>query len=173
MYKIATTNMSGREPYPFPRLENDTNFVGRSPEKSSTASCKLSGSTGDKWTKLSTTKTLSSSRQEAGSHDPQAPLDSLDFVLKSRYNHSEEFKRSKAETLFQSETAGVPDHGRVLKNRPVVPKPVTLEEVKLKTYSPKRKITTNSSKSLAIECTHSEATNRGYSRKDDGGFYPI
>ena len=162
--------MSGRDPHPFPRLENDTNFVGRSPEK---ASCQLSGGSGNKWTKLSTTKTLSSSRQEAGSHDPQAPRNSLDFVLKSRYNQSEEFERSKAETLFQPETEGVPDHGRVLKNRPVVPKPVTLEEVELKTYSPKRKITTHSNKSLAIECPHSEATNRGYSRKDDGGFYPI
>lgn len=163
--------MSGRNPYPTPQLENDTNFVGP-PSEDITGhfSKRLSGSDGDQWTRLNTTKTLSSARQEVVSHDPQAPRDSLDFVLKCQYNHSDEFMRSKAETLVQPETVGQ-NHGRVLKNRPSPLKPVTLEDLQLKEHFPARKTTTHSSKGLAIESHHSEATNRGYSRKHDGGFY--
>ena len=164
------TEMSGRNPYPFPQLENDTNFVGQSPDKPTKTTVRLSDGSEGAWSRLNSTKTLASERQEVTSHDPQAPRDSLDFVLKSQYDHSEEFKRSKAETLVQPETAGL-DHGRVLKNRPAVPKPVTLEDTQLLEYSPSRKTTTHSSKGLAIESHHSEATNRGYSRKHDGGFY--
>ena len=162
--------MSGRNPYPFPQLENDTNFVGSSPEKPTGASTRLSGGGSDHWTRLNATKTLSSTRQEVFSHDPQAPHDSLDFVLKSQYDHSNEFMHSKAETFVQPETAGQ-KHGRVLKNRPAPPEAVTLETQQLVEHSPTRKTTTHSSKGLAIESHHSEATNRGYSRKHDGGFY--
>ena len=63
------------------------------------------------------------------------------------------------------------DHGRVLKNRPVISEPVTLETKELVAFTQDHKTTTHSSKGLAIESHHSEATNRGYSRKDDGGFY--
>ena len=165
--------MSGRDPYPFPRLENDTNFVGRrsSKERSGDGVPTLSTSSdNDQWTRLNATRTLSSARQEVAIHDPQAPRDSLDFVLKCQYNHSDEFMQSKAETLMQPETVGE-DHGRVLKNRPSPVKPVTLEDLPLVDQSPSRKTTIHSSKGLAIESHHSEATNRGYSRKHDGGFY--
>ena len=160
--------MSSRNPYPFPRLENDTNFVGRSSKE--TDGNKSTRSNSNPWTRLNATKTLSSERQEVASHDPKAPRDSLDFVLKCQYNHSDEFMRSKAETLMQPETVGE-NHGRVLKNRPSPCTPVTLEDLQLTVQSPDRKTTTHSSKGLAIESHHSEATNRGYSRKHDGGFY--
>ena len=159
---------SGRDPFPFPRLENDTSFTGSSPEKK-TSRDKF-GEDIEKWERLNGTKTLASMRHEYDNYDPQVPIDNLDFVLKTQYNHSEEFMRSKAQTLVQPETAGLP-HGRTLKNRPVVPKPVTLADQQLREYSSARKTTTDSSKGLAIESHHSEATNRGYSRKHDGGFY--
>ncbi|CAI8045891.1 Uncharacterized protein C1orf194 homolog [Geodia barretti] len=164
--------MSGRDPYPFPRLENDANFVGRrSKERSGDAVPTFSStSSDDQWTRLNATKTLSSARQEVAIHDPQAPRDSLDFVLKCQYNHSDEFMRSKADTLMQPETIGQ-EHGRVLKNRPSPCNPVTLEDLPLVDQSPSRKTTIHSCKGLAIESHHSEATNRGYSRKHDGGFY--
>ena len=163
--------MSDRNPYPFPRLENDADFVGRSSgEDNGTTSAKLSSSGGNQWTRLNATKTLSSARQEVASYDPQAPRDSLDFVLKCQYNHTDEFMRSTAETLVQPETVGQ-NHSRILKNRPSPCKPVTLEDKPLIEHSPARKTTTHSSKGLAIESHHSEATNRGYSRKHDGGFY--
>lgn len=47
-----------------------------------------------------------------GSFLLQAPNDSLDFVIKSTYNHHKEFLSSKAETLVQHETVGLP-HGYV------------------------------------------------------------
>ena len=170
--------MTTRDPYPFPRLENDNEFVGTKDEsKSGNANkmvlketVKLTAGEPDPWTRLNASKTLSSHRRDAYYYDPQAPYDSLDFVLKCQYNHHQEFMQSKAETLMQPETVGL-DHGRVLKNRPVIPEPVTLETKELVTFSEGRKTTTHSSKGLAIESHHSEATNRGYSRKDDGGFY--
>ena len=163
--------MSGRDPYPFPRLENDTNFVARSAtEEVGTATARLSPSSNDPWKRLNAIKTLTSERQEVASHDPQAPRDSLDFVLKCQYNHSSEFMSSKSETLVQPETVGQ-NHGRVLKNRPSPTKPATMEDLPLVEFSPSRKTTIHSCKGMAIESHHSEATNRGYSRKHDGGFY--
>lgn len=179
--------MTARDPYPFPRLETDDEFIGtkdRSGNKSLSNSggsnlnksgeqienVKLRPGEPDPWTRLNASKTLSSQRRDAYYHDPQAPYDSLDFVLKCQYNHHQEFMKSKAETLMQPETVGM-DHGRVLKNRPVIPEPVTLETKELVTFTEGRRTTTHSSKGLAIESHHSEATNRGYSRKDDGGFY--
>ena len=174
--------MTTRDPYPFPRLENDDEFVGtkdRSGNNDSGGGKNKSGDAEtlnlmpgepDPWTRLNSIKTLSSHRRDVYYHDPQAPYDSLDFVLKCQYNHHQEFMKSKAETLMQPETVGL-DHGRVLKNRPKIPEPVTLETKELVAFGEGRKTTTHSSKGLAIESHHSEATNRGYSRKHDGGFY--
>ena len=177
--------MTTRDPYPFPRLENDDEFVGTKNKSGENIASytygnlkgsgnqetvKLRPGEPDPWTRLNASKTLSSHRRDAYYYDPQAPHDSLDFVLKCQYNHHHEFMKSKAETLMQPETAGL-DHGRVLKNRPVIPEPVTLETKNLVAFTESRKTTTHSSKGLAIESHHSEATNRGYSRKDDGGFY--
>lgn len=162
-----------RNPYPYPRIENDDNFVKKSPNKTADnqeQSLKLSPGEKDPWSRLNDTHTLTSHRRNVDYYDPQTPNDKLDFVLKCQYNHSEEFLKSTAETLIQAETLGVP-HGRILKNRPVIPKPITLEEKELVSYSEPRKTTVNSAKGLAIEGHHSEATNRGFSRKNDGGFY--
>ena len=173
--------MTSRDPYPFPRLENDDDFVGSESKSLSNSghSLKRSGDSEtlrlsqgelDPWTRLNATKTLSSHRQEIMYYDPQAPRDSVDFVLKCQYDHHKEFMSSKAQTLVQPETLGV-NHGRVLKNRPIVPEPVTLDTKALVTFAEPRKTAIHSAKGLAIESHHSEATNRGYSRKHDGGFY--
>lgn len=168
---VCFAAMSGRDPFPRPRQENDDQFVGRSPPQNAPRdSIKLKPGEMDPWTRLSVSPTLSSHRHGVYHYDSQAPNDSLDFVIKCQYNQSEQFMSSKAETLVQKETLGLP-HGRILKNRPVIPKPETLEEKKLSSYCEPRKTTVHSSKGLAIESHHSEATNRGYSRKDDGGFY--
>lgn len=166
--------MSNRDPYPFPRLENDTDFVGspgKRPSSGAKETLKLSkGEATDPWTRLNATRTLASHRREVDHYDPQAPRDSLDFVLKCQYDHHREFMKSAAETLMQPETLGM-DHGRVLKNRPVVPEIETLETKQLVSSTQPRNTTIHSSKGLAIESHHSMATNGGYSRKHDGGFY--
>ncbi len=169
--------MTERDPFPFPQLENDDNFVKNGQSFNNSEELNLSGnkvtlSPGEKkpWERLHNTKTLSSQRHEVYHYDPKEPIDNLDFVLKCQYDHHYSFMSSKAESLLQKETLGV-DHGRILKNRPVVPEPVTLETKELVTHCQQRKTTIDCSKGLSIESHHSEATNRGYSRKQDGGFY--
>ncbi len=163
---------SERDPYPHPRLENDSNFTKVSPQKQTNNNEVYKSQPGieDPWNRLNYTPTLVSHRRHVYYYDPQAPRDDLDFVLKCQYDHSEEILKSKAETLLQPETVGIPN-GRVLKNRPVVPEPITLEQQELVDYMHPRKTTVNSAKGLAIASHHSEATNRGYSRKVGGGFY--
>lgn len=170
--------MSARDPYPFPRLENDNDFLGNSGKicdataegNATKNTVRLSAGVADPWTRLNAVKTLSSVRREVYYRDPQAPNDSLDFVLKCQYDHHGEFMKSTAETLMQPETIGI-NHGRILKNRPKVTEQETLDTKQLTEYVDERKMTVHSSKGLAIESHHSEATNRGYSRKHDGGFY--
>ena len=62
------------------------------------------------WNRLNSSKTLSSARREIYHFDPQAPSDSLDFVLKAEYNQHQEFLKGANETLVQKETLGK-DHG--------------------------------------------------------------
>lgn len=158
-----------RNPYPFPRLENDENFKKENQEHiKGQQITQKEGS--DQWNRLFRTETLSSKRREVFHFDPQAPNDSLDFVIKSAYNHHGEFLSSKAETLVQPETKDF-IHGRVLKNRPPPAGPaIDLNKLPLRMSSSNKKESINSVTG-AIESHHSAATNRGYSRKHDGGFY--
>ena len=79
----------------------------------------------DPWKRLNLTPTLSSIRREAYYYDPkvivgdlqlqllallQAPNDKLDFVMKSKYDHHNEFMKSTSESLVQPETLELP-HG--------------------------------------------------------------
>ena len=130
----------------------------------------VDNSQNNQWDRLLHTPTLASTRRRSDYFDPQAPDDSLDFVIKCQYDHHREFSKSRAEVLIQPESLAML-HGRVLKNRPERPDTVTLERKELVTHQEPRKTTIHSCKSLAIESHHSEATNRGYSRKHDGGFY--
>ena len=132
---------------------------------------KVDNSLKNQWDRLLHTPTLASTRRRSDYFDPQAPDDSLDFVIKCQYDHHREFSKSKAEVLVQPESQANMDHGRVLKNRPERPDTVTLDRKELVSHQELRKTTIHSCKSLAIESHHSEATNQGYSRKHDGGFY--
>ena len=62
------------------------------------------------YNRLYETGTLSSKRREVQHFDPNAPNDSLDFVLKTTYNQHKEFLKDSAQTLVQPETLGM-DHG--------------------------------------------------------------
>ncbi|XP_062607261.1 protein CFAP276-like isoform X1 [Saccostrea cucullata] len=162
---------SERDPYPFPRLQNDENFYGPSSTEQKAYDVPVHlAQNEDPWNRLNGTCTLASSRREIYHMDPKAPRDSLDFVLKSKYNHHEEFLRAKNETLIQPETAGE-DTGRVLKNREVeviVPKPYLNHP--LIVIEQKKKDSIHSIEN-AIEGHHTQTTNRGYTRKPDGGFF--
>jgi len=167
----AKMTASIRDPYPFPKLQNDDDFRGiRTTEKIPYGEPTHMAQTQNPWNRLNTRCTLSSSRREVYHFDPLAPRDSLDFVLKSQYDHHNEFLRARSQTLVQPETAGLP-HGRTLKNRiPEVPAEVNPLNHPLKQYNVQKKEVIHSIHN-AIESHHSAATNRGYSRKHDGGFY--
>jgi len=166
-----------RDPYPFPKYENDGDFTGvkatqvgiRHRPKAGTTF--LGAFSGERpWDRLHQTQTLSSQRRTVHHYDPQEPRDDLDFVVKSQYNHHKEFLKSKAETLFQPETIGM-YHGRKLKNKPPSPPPVIQQEDIVMKKSISKKNENINSINGAIASHHSAATNGGYSRKHDGGFY--
>lgn len=162
---------STRDPYPFPTVQNDDDFCGtqRAMKDPYTMPTHLAQKQGP-WHRLNSTCTLSSSRREVYHHDPNAPRDSLDFVLKAEYNHHGEFLKDQTETLVQPETLGK-EHGRILKNRTYqVPPPKPELNHPLRIAESKKKESPHSIKN-AIEGHYSQATNRGYSRKPDGGFF--
>ncbi|XP_072026180.1 protein CFAP276-like [Amphiura filiformis] len=166
--------LSNRDPYPFPRLQNDDSFIGATQTYQDVSNRDPThiAQKQDPWDRLNTTATLASSRREIYHHDPKAARDSLDFILKANYDHHGAFLQSKSETLVQPETVGA-NHGRILKNRtkeverPFDPMSPPLRKIEI--HDPK-KDSLHSVKG-AIESHHSAATNQGYSRKHDGGFY--
>jgi len=176
---MNTIEMSNRDPYPFPKLENDANFYGTNAMQSTEYEDPTHlAQTKDPWNRLNTTCTLASSRREVYHYDPKAPRDSLDFVLKANYDHHGELLKSKSETLKQPETIGT-EHGRVLKNR--TEKKEKRKEMRerkaaedskpsvVNVHNPKKE--SYHSVKGAIESHHTPATNQGFSRKHDGGFY--
>lgn len=162
---------STRDPYPFPRQQNDENFAGT--QQSEKHGYNLPAHLAQKeepYSRLYETGTLSSKRREVQYFDPSAPNDSLDFVLKTEYNQHKEFLKDSAQTLVQPETLGM-NHGRILKNRTVqVPPPQPAQGHPLRITVYPRKEDINSIKNF-IEGHHTQTTNNGYIRKPDGGFF--
>ncbi|XP_041348509.1 uncharacterized protein C1orf194 homolog isoform X2 [Gigantopelta aegis] len=161
---------SMRQPYPFPTYENDTQFAGiMQTEKDPYCLPTHLAQQKDPWNRLNTKQTLTSSRREYFYCDPVAPNDSLDFILKSQYNQHEELFRNKNETLHQAETLGLP-HGRKLKNRETVTviSPLHMNHPIMITEQKKKDSMHSIRNAIGV---HSDATNAGYSRKQDGGFF--
>lgn len=101
-----------RDPILYPRFENDETFSGSLARKKipfqrdeiKTTQC------AEPWSRLYSTATLSSGRHEIYSNDSKAPLDSLDFLLKSQYDQQSETFAGKARTSVQLESV-TDDHG--------------------------------------------------------------
>ncbi|XP_029428988.1 uncharacterized protein C1orf194 homolog isoform X1 [Rhinatrema bivittatum] len=162
-----------RDPFPYPRYENDVTFTGKAPITQRAAYSKPThlSQQEDPWHRLNATATLSSTRREVFYFDPQAPNDNLDFSLKGLYNHHEDVLKNKNEIIFQKETFRE-DHGRILKNRVKERPPSDRPKYLVREWVNPRKENIHCIEG-AIESHHTAATNRGYSRKDDGGFYSI
>ncbi|XP_033102580.1 uncharacterized protein C1orf194 homolog [Anneissia japonica] len=165
--------LSNRNPYPFPQIQNDEDFVGTNKvQKKPYGDPTHIAQRKDPWNRLNSTPTLASARREVYHHDPKAPQDSLDFILKAHYDHHGQFLSNRTETLHQSETF-TEDHGRILKNRVVEEEknfdPMSPPLRTIEILNPKRE--SLHSVEGAIESHHSAQTNNGYSRKHDGGFY--
>ncbi|XP_069489636.1 cilia- and flagella-associated protein 276 [Ambystoma mexicanum] len=162
-----------RDPFPYPKYENDTSYCGWGPVEQGGSYSKPThlAQNEDPWNRLHATPTLSSARRDVCYFDPIAPHDSLDFNLKTMYNHQSDLLQTKNEAIFQRETF-TEDHGRILKNRVKEALPSAELKMSLKQWVSPRKQTIDSVHG-AIVGHHSAATNRGYSRKQDGGFYSI
>ena len=126
------------------------------------------------WNRLFHTPTLTSARREIFHHDSNAPVDCLDFELKSLYDHHNEFLKTQKQVLQQSETHGN-SGGRILKNRKklaVIQDDTSdgFQNKALKIIEASKREDINNHDG-AIPSHHNAATNRGYSRKHDGGIF--
>lgn len=160
-----------RNPFPFPKIQTDEDFVGqRNTQKQPYKIATTDAQRQEPWNRLNSIPTLSSARREIYHADPQAPRDSLDFVIKAHYDHHNEFLSGNNQTLVQRETVS-DDPGRVLKNRvkEVIPE-FDPRYPPLQKIGDNKKVNINSIEG-AIQSHHNAATNRGYSRRHDGGFY--
>ena len=68
----------------------------------------------DPWNRLNRKPTLASYRREVYHYDPQSPNDSLDFIIKAKYDQHTEFLRGNNDILMQKETV-TDTHGYVNK----------------------------------------------------------
>ncbi|XP_018432317.1 PREDICTED: uncharacterized protein C1orf194 homolog [Nanorana parkeri] len=159
-----------RDPFPYPKYENDNSFQGKGQSLCYQKSLVLTqGET--PWNRLHATPTLSSARRSAYYNDPESGADSLDFNLKATYNHHNSLLKNRNETLFQLETF-TDNHGRILKNQVKELSTSQEENTGFRQWVSPQKISVYSIEG-AITSHHSAATNRGYSRKKDGGYYSI
>ncbi|KAL3316608.1 hypothetical protein Ciccas_004740 [Cichlidogyrus casuarinus] len=98
-----------------------------------------------------------------------APNDDLDLKIKSQYNQHTDFLKTTAEALLQKETVG--NTKRVLKRRIKAPPeeiPPMNHPIKMYTYDRALSLFCSNN---AISGNHTLATNGGYSRKPDGGYF--
>ncbi|XP_053313812.1 cilia- and flagella-associated protein 276 [Spea bombifrons] len=160
-----------RNPFPYPPYENDNTFRGREMQRATYRNPPHLEQQEDPWNRLNATPTLSSARRTVYYTDPEAPSDSLDFHLKSLYDHHNSLLKDRNETLFQMETL-TDSHGRILKNRVKETPPPQEEKSNIRQWVSPQRISVYSIDG-AIVSQHTAATNRGYSRKQDGGYYSI
>ncbi|XP_036434292.1 protein C1orf194 homolog [Colossoma macropomum] len=154
-----------RDPFPFPRYENDQTFTGnqvcqKPPFKKPTHIAQND----QPWSRLNDTATETSMRRSVLYHDKEAPKDSLDFHLRSVYDNHLDFLRNKNQTLLQRETL----KERRVKHKEADEPICDTQEMRVWVNPQKESIYSIEG---TIESHHNASTNRGYSRKHDGGFY--
>uniref|UniRef100_A0A6I8PHJ9 Uncharacterized protein n=1 Tax=Ornithorhynchus anatinus TaxID=9258 RepID=A0A6I8PHJ9_ORNAN len=103
----------------------------------------------------------------------QVPKDDLDFRIKTLYDHHSGFLQDKSQVLLHSETVN-DDHGRLKMPIPEeLPPPVlpykTIQGTLRHWVNPKKE--SIYSVQGTIVSPHNAATNGGFSRKMDGGFF--
>ncbi|XP_072304687.1 cilia- and flagella-associated protein 276 [Eucyclogobius newberryi] len=96
--------MNGRDPYPPKKLENDFTLSGyKAPQKITYNKPSHMAQTEEPWSRLHDSATHSSFRRTVFC-DTQAPRDSLDFQLKTVYDHHKDFFCSKNQILCQRDS---------------------------------------------------------------------
>ncbi|XP_037356003.1 cilia- and flagella-associated protein 276 isoform X1 [Talpa occidentalis] len=125
------------------------------------------------WRRLSLIPTATSLRRDIYFFDPKIPKDDLDFRLSALYNQHTGIFNNKNEILLHQET--IKDtHGIVAQFpgeclAPAPPPPITSRANIRHWINPKKE--SIHSIQGSIVSPHTAATNGGYSRKNDGGFF--
>ncbi|XP_019486184.1 PREDICTED: uncharacterized protein C1orf194 homolog [Hipposideros armiger] len=165
-----------RDPFQHPTLDNDGSYVGklRASEKLPCKNPAHLAQLQQPWSRLSSTPTITSIRRDAHFFKPEIPKDDLDFRLAALYNHHLEAFKNKSEILTHPETTQVTH--RIIKIQfpgeflapPPLPPINFLANIR-HWINPKK----DSIHSIqgSIVSPHTAATNGGYSRKNDGGFF--
>ncbi|XP_040327134.1 cilia- and flagella-associated protein 276 isoform X1 [Herpailurus yagouaroundi] len=126
------------------------------------------------WSRLNSTPTITSMRREVYFFDPEIPKDDLDFRLAALYNHHTGTFKNKNETLLHQETTQ-DTHGIIKTQFPGEPLPPPLppsitSQANIRHWINPKKESIHSIQG-SIVSPHTAATNGGYSRKNDGGFF--
>lgn len=157
-----------RDPFPLPRYENDYTYTGnKAIQKLPYGKPTHLAQNDEPWRRLHNTTTRASSHRNVFHYDTAAPKDSLDIHLKSTYDHHLGLFQNKNQTVTQRDTVALDN--ATLKNRESEDS-VRETGNKIKVWVDTQKASINSIKG-SIESHHTASTNRGYSRKHDGGFY--
>ncbi|XP_067913802.1 cilia- and flagella-associated protein 276 [Heterodontus francisci] len=188
-----------RDPFPFPKYENDDDFRGGRKAEQSRQYLQPThlAQQENPWNRLNAAVTVASASKGIYLYNPKAPRDSLDLHLNTVYNHSEDFLKHKNEVLLQKSTCD-PQSGCWLSTNDQQPEDIFRKKMVKdavqkdicgcapqqpdtsahylcdrpppKLWMSPTKLSEHSMDG-AIRSQHTAATNRGYSRKFDGGFF--
>ncbi len=154
-----------RDPLSYPRLENDDQFQGKYEIQKFPFTTSTSQAQKDEpFQRLFNTHTLTSSRHQVFNHDPQAPNDSLDFLLKSKYDQHADLLNPINKSRYQKETFDE-DHGRILKNREkvvVIPEPPLNHPLKIAAEPKKERL--EQAKLAISKCFHTNQYAKQFKR---------
>lgn len=165
-----------RDPLQRPTLENDDSYLGKLraskklPYKNPTHLAQQQ----EPWSRLSSTPTITSTRRDIYFLDPEIPKDDLDFRLAALYNHHTGTFKNKSEILLHQETTQ--DIHGIIKTQfpgellPPPPPPSVTSRANIRHWINPKKESIHSIQG-SIVSPHTAATNGGYSRKNDGGFF--
>ncbi|XP_008564606.1 PREDICTED: uncharacterized protein C1orf194 homolog [Galeopterus variegatus] len=164
-----------RDPFQHPTLDNDDSYLGklRASKKLPYKNPNHLAQQQEPWNRLSSTATITSMRRDANFFDTEVPKDDLDFRLAVLYNHHTGAFKNKCEILLHQET--IQDtHGIKIQFPgeflpPTPPFPIT-SQAKIRYWISPKKESIHSIQGSTVS-PHTAATNGGYSRKKDGGFF--
>ncbi|XP_060057946.1 cilia- and flagella-associated protein 276 [Erinaceus europaeus] len=126
------------------------------------------------WTRLSTTPTATTMRRDVNFFDPKIPKDDLDFRLAALYDHHSGTFKNKSEILLQQDTIQNTTHEMQIQFAGVClsspPLPPITSSINIRQWINPKKESIHSIQG-AIVSPHTAATNGGFSRKNDGGFF--
>ncbi|CAK6439240.1 unnamed protein product [Pipistrellus nathusii] len=165
-----------RDPFQQPMLKNDGSLPGKAgaPKILTYKNPAHLDQQRGPWNRLNSVPTITSIRRNTFFFDSEViPKDNLDFRLAALYNHHTGAFKNINEALIHRETSkdihGITKIQPPGEHSPPPPPPITSRADIRQWISPKRESIYSIQGSIVSP--HSAATNGGYSRKTDGGFF--